>query len=75
MNHRIQIIVDDKLDKSIKLGAKKMGLSVSSFARLALMNGLRKGNLLEEALADLKSNQVESLAYDEFIRQIEETPT
>ncbi len=74
MNHRIQIIVDDKLNKSIKAGAKKLGLSVSSYARLALMNGLseKKGGLLVQGLRDIETNQVESLNYDEFTKQIDE---
>ena len=74
MNHRIQIIVDDKLNKSIKAGAKKYGLSVSSYARLALMNGLsaKKGGLLAQGLHDIETNQVETLSYDEFVEQIDE---
>ena len=74
MNHRIQIIVDDKLNKSIKAGAKKLGLSVSSYARLALMNGLsdKKGGLLAQGMHDIETNQVESLSYDEFAKQIDE---
>lgn len=72
MNHRIQIIVDDKLDNSIKAGAKKMGLSVSSYARLALMNGLAHKNMLMEAMGDVETNQVESLTYDEFNKEIDE---
>lgn len=71
MNHRIQIIVDDKLDSSIKAGARKMGLSVSAYARLALMNGLSHKNLLLEAMGDVKSNNVEALTLDAFRDQID----
>jgi peptidyl-tRNA hydrolase len=74
MNHRIQIMVDDRLNKSIKAGAKKMGLSVSSFARLALMNGLapNKIGLLQQAIEDIQKDQVESLSYNDFSDQIDE---
>lgn len=71
MNHRIQIIVDDKLDSSIKAVARKMGLSVSAYARLALINGLSHKNLLLEAMGDVKSHNVEALTLDAFRDQID----
>lgn len=72
MNHRIQIMVDEQLNKAIKTGAKKMGLSISSYARLALMNGLsqKKSNLLLQAMEDLYNNDTESLSFDEFKDQL-----
>lgn len=74
MNHRIQIVVDEKLNKSIKAGAKKLGLSVSSYARLALMNGLsdNKNGLLAQAMREVETKQVDKITYDEFVDQIDE---
>jgi len=73
MNHRIQIMVDEKLNKSIKTGAKKMGLSISSYARLALMIGLTHGTtgLLMQAVKDVQNQDVEPLSLEEFNEQID----
>lgn len=74
MSHKIQITVDDELDKVIKKNAHKMGLSVSSYARLALKSILltKKAPLFEQAIKDIHSGQVESLTLDKFNRQIDE---
>lgn len=55
MSYKIQITIDDKLNKMIKARAKEMGLSVSSYARLALMSAVpRKENkLLNQAIVDI----------------------
>lgn len=42
MSYKIQISVDKELNDSIKDKAHHMGLSVSSYARLALMNSVPK---------------------------------
>jgi len=74
MNHRIQITVDDQLNQTIKARAKQMGLSVSSYARLVLMNILprKKGKLLDQAIDDINSNNVEGLTLAEFNQQLDE---
>lgn len=75
MSYKIQITVDEELNETIKVRAKKMGLSVSSYARLALMSVLprKKSNkLLNRAIKDIKSNNVESLTLAEFNRQIDD---
>ncbi len=73
MTHRIQITVDDQLNNQIVAGAKTMGLSVSSYARLALISSLPKGGgLLLRGLEDVKQGNVESLTLDEFNKQVDE---
>ncbi|HLB56701.1 MAG TPA: hypothetical protein VJK30_05175 [Coxiellaceae bacterium] len=74
MTHKIQIVVDDQFNKTIKAGAKKMGLSVSSFTRLVLINVLQNGDkkLLEKAMNDIQSNAVESVSLNEFKRQLDD---
>lgn len=74
MSHKIQIVVDDKFNDVIKTGAKKMRLSVSSFARLVLVNVLQDGDkkLLEKAMNDIHSNAVESLSLSKFKRQVDD---
>lgn len=74
MAHKIQIIVDDQFNNTIKVGAKKMGLSVSSFTRLVLMNVLQNNDkkLLEKAMNDIHSNAVESLSLSKFKRQLDD---
>ena len=73
MSYKIQITVDEQLSKTIKARAKQMGLSVSSYARLALMSVLpRKNNkLLDQAIEDIRSNNVEALTLAEFNNQID----
>ena len=73
MSYKIQITVDEELNETVKRRAKQMGLSVSSFARLALVSVLpKKGNkILEHALADIKSKKVETLTLKQFNNQID----
>lgn len=73
MSHKIQIIVDDQFNNAIQSGANKMGLSVSSFARLVLTNALKGGDtkLLEQAMNDIKINAIEDLSLEEFNRQLD----
>lgn len=72
MSYKIQITVDERLSKTIKARAKHMGLSVSSYARLALISALPKNNkkLLEQAIEDVNTHDVESLTLAEFKRQL-----
>ena len=74
MSYKIQITVDEGLNKMIKAKAKRMGLSVSSYARLALMNLVQRENegLLAQAIKDVSHNNTESLTLEEFIRQLDE---
>jgi hypothetical protein len=74
MSYKIQVTVDKQLNKIVRTRAKQMGLSVSSYARLALISVLPKKNnkLLDQALRDIKSNDVETLTLDEFNRQLEQ---
>ena len=72
MSYKIQVTVDKQLNKIVKARAKQMGLSVSSYTRLALISVLpRKNNkLLDQAIRDIKSNDVEALTLDEFNHQL-----
>lgn len=74
MSYKIQITVDEELNETIKARAEKMGLSVSSYARLALMSILPSKNkkLLNQAIKDVKLNHVETLTLTEFNRQIDD---
>lgn len=74
MSHKIQIVVDDQFNSIIQSGAKKMGLSVSSFARLVLTNALKGGEtkLLAQAMNDIKMNAVEDLTLEEFHQQVDD---
>lgn len=73
MGYKIQITVDEKLNKTLKARAKEMGLSVSSYARLALMSIVpnKKGKLLDQAIVDIRSNNIETLTLAEFSRQLD----
>lgn len=72
MSHKIQITVDDQLNEIIKEQAKKIGLSISSYARLVLINFVKqkKVNLLDRAIRDIDSNNVEFLTLSEFNKKI-----
>ena len=74
MSHKIQITVDDRFDKIIKAGAKKKGLSVSSYTRLVLTTVLQRKNnkLIDQALNDIKTHNTEHLSFSEFSRQLDE---
>lgn len=74
MSHKIQITVDDKFNKLIQSRAKKSGLSVSSFARLALTLVLHEKNqkLLAIAMTDLQSGSIEKLTLADFNRQLDD---
>jgi hypothetical protein len=73
MSYKIQITVDKKLNETIKTRAKQMGLSVSSYARLALMSTLpnRKNKLLDQAIEDVNSKNIETLTLDEFNHRLD----
>ena len=74
MSYKIQITVDKQLNRMIRARAKQTGLSVSSYARLVLMSALpRKNNkLLDQAIEDIKSNNVETLTLAKFKHQIDD---
>lgn len=73
MGFKIQITVDEELNDLIKQKAKQMGLSVSSFARLALVSVLprKNGKALDKAIENLSSNQLEKFTLSEFFHQID----
>jgi len=72
MSHKIQITVDDKLNDIIRASAKQMGLSVSSYARLALINVLKNNNsLLNQAIKDVGTNNVETVTTAKFNKQLD----
>jgi hypothetical protein len=73
MGHKIQITVDDNLNKTLKARAKEMGLSFSSYARLALMSVVpaKNGKLLEQAMFDIRTNNIGNLTLDEFNSQLD----
>ena len=74
VSHRIQITVNDELDSKLKTGASAMGLSVSSYARLALTANLlgKLDTLIAQAMRDHASDAVQTLTLDEFNQQIDE---
>jgi len=72
MSYKIQITVDKQLNEMIQARAKQTGLSVSSYARLVLINALPlKNKLLDQAIKDVSSGNVEALTLAEFNRQID----
>ena len=74
MSYKIQITVDDQLGEAIRGRAKNMGLSISTYARLALMSVLSNKNnkLLPQAIKDIKSNHINTLTLAEFNRQLDD---
>ncbi len=72
MTYKIQITVDDDLNQMIQAGAKKMGLSVSSYARFVLLHAIPKQkSLIEQSMDDLANGRVETLTLEEFNRQLD----
>ena len=73
MSYMIQITVDEELNEAIRLRAEKMGLSVSSYARLALMSVVpyKNNKLLNQAIEDVRLNHLEALTLAEFNHQID----
>ncbi len=69
--------MDDNLIETLKAQANQLGLSVSAFSRLALLNGLKRSSrkrhdsLIDAALADFKASRKNTLTLDEFDRQID----
>jgi hypothetical protein len=74
MSYKIQITVDKKLNAMIKTMAKSTGLSISSYARFALMSFLlqKKNKLLNQSLKDIESNDVEAMDLAEFNHQLDD---
>ena len=73
MSYKIQITVDEQFNKTLKARAKEMGLSVSSYARLALMRVVPNENnkLLDQAIVDIRTNNIETLTLAAFNAQID----
>jgi len=72
MSYKIQIIVNKQLNEMIQVRAKQTGLSVSSYARLVLINALPlKNKLLDQAIKDVNTDNVEALTLSDFNRQID----
>ena len=73
MSYKVQITVDERLNKTLKAKAKTMGLSVSSYARLALMSVVAGENnkLLNQAINDIQSNDTEVLTLTDFNNQLD----
>ena len=63
MNYKIQVTVDEELNATIKARAKQMGLSVSSYARFALLaiSSQKNKRLLDQAMDDVEAGHVEKL--------------
>ncbi len=71
MTYKIQITVDEDLNQFIQAGAKKMGLSVSSYARFMLMHAMpEKKSLMEQSIDDLANGRVETVTLEQFHRQL-----
>jgi antitoxin component of RelBE/YafQ-DinJ toxin-antitoxin module len=73
MSYKIQVTVDEKLNRLIKARADQMGLSVSSYTRLALMTVLprKSDTLLDQALKEIRSKDLEALTLDQFNHQLD----
>ena len=72
MTYKIQITVDEDLNQMIQVGAKQMGLSVSSYARFVLLHAVpQKKALIEQSMDDLANGKVETLSLKEFNRQLD----
>jgi antitoxin component of RelBE/YafQ-DinJ toxin-antitoxin module len=74
MNHKIQISVDDELNDLIKNGATKMGLSISSYARLILLSVFlpsKNKGLLNQAMQDVKTGKIHPITLEAFKAQID----
>ncbi len=74
MRHKIQITVDDELYETITARAKQMSLSVSLYARIALVSALpqKKPGLLAQGLEDIRLGRVETLTRAEFNKQMDD---
>lgn len=70
MSYKIQITVDEQLNNTLKSRAKEMGLSVSSYARLALLRVVVPP-VINQAIEDVKSNNTETLTLAEFNHQLD----
>jgi hypothetical protein len=71
MSHKIQISVDESLNKMVQEGARSMGLSVSSYVRSILVNTFSKNpSLMEASMEDLRNGRVETLTFDEFKKSL-----
>jgi len=74
MSYKIQITVDEQFNQTLKAKAKEMGLSVSSYARLALMRIVPHDNknnkLLDQAIVDIKTNNIDTLTLAAFNAQL-----
>lgn len=73
MSCKIQITVDDELSKEIKKQARHLGLSISSYARLALLKAIprnKKKSVLDQGIEDLKANRVETISLGKFKKQL-----
>jgi hypothetical protein len=74
MSYKIQITVDEQFSKTLKVRAKEMGLSVSSYARLALMRVVPHDNknnkLLDQAMVDIQTNNIDTLTLAAFNAQL-----
>ena len=73
MSCKIQVTVDEKLNETLKLRAKELGLSVSSYARSVLMSvvSCQNSRLLDQAMADIQSDNIEALSLAKFNRQLD----
>ncbi len=73
MNHKIQISIDDELNDLIKEGARDMGLSISSYARLVLLSVLPQKNkgLLSQAVQDVKTGRIQPVTLEKFKMQLD----
>ena len=72
MSYKIQVIVNKQLNEMIHARAKQTGLSVSSYARLVLINALPlKNKLLDQAIKDVNAGNVGALTLSDFNRQID----
>lgn len=73
MSRKIQVTVDDSTGDMIRSCAASMGLSVSSFARMALINALPEKDtpLIQQALKDVKNGDVEHISLEDLKNQID----
>ncbi|MEM9243923.1 MAG: hypothetical protein AAGA27_07745 [Pseudomonadota bacterium] len=72
---RIQVMVENDLYNQMLHSSHEKGLSLSSFARLVLLNTFKKKvkmKALDEALLDLENGHVEEFTPEQFNQQIDD---
>lgn len=70
MSGKIQVTVDESLNKAIHIQAQKMGLSVSSYARYAIKDFMARNNSNKTLLEKAMESESEEISLAAFKKQI-----